>query len=168
VGLFDQSGQKWPQSLRVLYGVDTHILCYAFFVGIDKPIRRQQMEYDTTVTKQQIAGILRKANIVRYKKVAGGKSVLRDITRNYAYYSGVEVIEKSTSYNKNPRTLRPRYIKVSTGKFTVEFTHGYNGQKFTQEEAKEILNKAIAALIDNGFIVVDDHSLYFVVAKEAK
>jgi hypothetical protein len=64
--------------------------------------------------------------------------------------------------------MRPRYKKVSTGKFNVEFTHGYNGQKFTQEEANEILNKAIAALIDNGFIVVNDHSRGFTIAKEAK
>lgn len=126
------------------------------------------MEYDTTVTKQQIAGVLRKANVVRYKKVAGGRGVLRDIKRNYSYYSGVEVIEQASSFNVNPRTMRPRYKKVSTGKFNVEFTHGYNGQKFTQEEANEILNKAIAALVANGFIVVNDHSRGFTIAKEAK
>lgn len=126
------------------------------------------MEYDTTVTKQQIAGILRKANVVRYKKVAGGRGVLRDIKRNYSYYSGVEVIEQASSFNVNNSNFRPRYVKITTGKFNVEFTHGYTGQKFTQEEANEILNKAIAALVANGFIVVNDHSRGFVVAKEAK
>jgi len=123
-------------------------------------------QYDKTVTKAQIAGILRKANVVRYKKVAGGKSVLRDITRNYAYYSGVEVIEQASSFNVNGRNLRPRYVKVSTGKFNVEFTHGYNGQKFTQEEATQILNQAIAALIAQGFTIVSENSRGYIVAKE--
>jgi hypothetical protein len=123
------------------------------------------VEYDTTVTKQQIAGILRKANVVRYKKVAGGRGVLRDIKRNYAYYSGVEVIEQATSFNVNPSNLRPRYTKISTGKFNVEFTHGYNGQKFTQEEASQILTQAITALVVNGFIVVAESSRGYIVAK---
>ena len=125
------------------------------------------VEYDITVTKQQIAGILRKAKIVRYRKEAGGKSVLRDVKRNYAYYSGVEVVEYASSFNVNPRHLRPKYVKHSTGKFGIQFVDGYNGQKFTNEEASTILNQAIAALVAEGFIVVSDKYGY-IVAKVAK
>jgi hypothetical protein len=125
------------------------------------------MEYDTTVTKQQIAGVLRKAKIVRFKKVSGGQSVLRDVKTNYAYYSGIEITEQCMSFNISPSN-RPRYAKISTGKFYVEFTHGYNGQKFTQQEAKEILDKALAALVDNGFVVVSENTFNTIVAKEAK
>lgn len=123
------------------------------------------LEYDLTVTKSQIAGILRKANIVRYKKEAGGKSVLRDIQTNYAYYSGVEVIEQASSFNVNSRDMRPRYVKLTTGKFNVSFTHGYNGTKFSQAEANEILNQAISALITNGFVIVSENSFGYTVAK---
>jgi len=119
-------------------------------------------QFDTTVTKAQIAGILRKANIVRYKTVAGGKSVLRDVTRNYAHYSGIEVIEQATSFNVNSRNLRPKYVKHSTGKFIIQFTEGYNGQKFTKEEAATILNQAIAALVAEGFMIVSDKYGYIV------
>jgi hypothetical protein len=120
------------------------------------------VEYDKTVTKQQIAGILRKANIVRYKKEAGGKSVLRDVKRRYSHYSGIEVIEQASSFNVNPRNLRPKYVKHTTGKFIVQFTEGYNGQKFTNEEASTILNQAIAALVAEGFVVVSDKYGYIV------
>ena len=124
------------------------------------------VEYDKTVTKQQIAGILRKANVLRYKKVVGGKSVLRDVNRRYAHFSGIEVIEQATSFNVNPRNLRPKYVKSTTGKFIVQFTEGYNGQKFTNKEASTILNQAIAALVAEGFTVVSDKYGY-IVAKVA-
>lgn len=120
------------------------------------------VEYDKTVTKQQIAGILRKANIVRYKKEAGGKSVLRDVKRNYAYYSGVEVVEYASSFNVNPRHLRPKYVKHSTGKFGIQFVDGYNGQKYSNEEAKTILKQAIDALVSEGFMIVSDKHGYIV------
>lgn len=123
------------------------------------------VEYDTTVTKAQIAGILRKANVVRYKKVAGGRGVLRDIKMNYAYYSGIEVVEQASSFNVNPSNLRPRYVKISKGKFNIEFIHGYNGQKFSQEKANEILKQAVSALVANGFVIVDENYRGYIVAK---
>ena len=123
------------------------------------------VEYDTTVTKSQIAGLLRKANIVRYSTVAGGKSTLRDVTRKHAHYSGIEVIENATQFNVARRDSRPRWKKVTTGKFEVIFTHGYNGQRFSQKEANEILNQAVAALVANGFVIVSENFRGYTVAK---
>jgi len=120
------------------------------------------VEFDKTVTKNQIAGILRKANVVRYKRTTGGKSVLRDIRNNHSYYSGIEVIEQATSYNVNPSNLRPKYVKSTTGKFIVQFVHGYSGEKFTQEQASTILKQAIDALVSEGFMIVSDKYGYIV------
>ena len=114
---------------------------------------------DKSVTKVQIAGILRKAKIVRYRKVSAGGSMLRDIRTHYAHYSGVEVTENATSFNVASRNSRPQYKKVTTGEFDITFTHGYSGQKFTEEEAAVILNQAVEALKANGFVVIAEYSL---------
>lgn len=122
------------------------------------------VEIDTEVTKSQIAGILRKAKIVRYRSEAGGKSVLRDIGRNHATYSGIEITERAHTYNKNAgKNLRPRWIKISEGKFDIDFVSGYNGESYTTSEAVEIRNQALQALLEAGFVQVD--GLKFRVAK---
>ena len=124
-----------------------------------------EIKYDVTVTKAQIAGILRKANIVRYKKIRAGASVLRDIKTNYSYYSGVEVIENGVSFNVSASGFRPHYVKTKFGTFTISFTHGYTGQKFTTEEGTAILNQAITVLVANGFVIVKENQFGITVAK---
>ena len=123
------------------------------------------VEYDTTVTKAQIAGILRKANVVRYKKIRAGASVLRDIKTNYSYYSGVEVVENATSFNVSATGFRPHYVKTKFGTFTISFQHGYTGQKFTAEEGTTILNQAVAVLLANGFTITNENKFGITVAK---
>ena len=125
------------------------------------------VEYNKEVTKAQIAGILRKANIVRYRKVSAGQSVLRDIKTHYAHYSGVEVTERCSYLDISGRNSRPQYQKITTGTFDIRFTHGYTSKKFTAEEGATILNQAIEALKANGFVVISEHDLSgFCVAKE--
>lgn len=113
-------------------------------------------QIDTEVTKNEVAGILRKAKIVRTRKVVGGKSTLRDVTRNETTYSGVEITERKFTYNRNAnKPLRPRWEKVSEGKFDIAFTYGEDSNDYTKEEAIAILDNALKALLTAGFIQVD-------------
>jgi hypothetical protein len=123
------------------------------------------VEYDTTVTKAQIAGIFRKANVVRYKKIRAGASVLRDIKTNYSYYSGVEIVENAVSFNVSASGFRPHYVKTKFGTFTISFTHGYTGQKFSTEEGTTILNQAITTLLANGFVIISENKFGITVGK---
>lgn len=126
------------------------------------------LEYDLEVTKWQIAGILRRANIVRFRKVTGGQSRLRDVKANVSYYGGIEVTEIATAYNVNGKNMRPKYVKETTGKFTINFVQGYEGKHYESEEANAILKEAIAALIADGFTVVHENFLGYTVAKVAR
>lgn len=115
------------------------------------------MTLDTEVTKAQIAGVLRKAKVVRYREVAGGKSVLRDVHRNIASYSGIEITEVATHFNKNAgKAMRPRYIKISTGVFYAKWVDGYNdATPATPPQRSEAYATTITALENAGFTILD-------------
>ena len=115
------------------------------------------IELDTEITKVQIAGVLRKAKVVRYRDVVGSKSRLRDIRNNHSSYSGIAITEKCSVYNRNKSTnLRPHWVKDSTGEFSLVWYNGYNDQvEFTSEQIAQEFTKALNALVNAGYTILE-------------
>lgn len=115
-----------------------------------------EMTFDNEVTKAQIAGILRKAKVTRYREEKGGKSVLRDVHRHTASYSGIEVTEVASHFNRNAgKAMRPRYIKIASGVFFAKWVDGYNDfVAVTPSQRSEAYATTMTALADAGFTIL--------------